>query len=414
MADEFKTLLRVDGDASGAKKAAEETKTAAQSVGAVEQQAAAQTAEATKKTAVAVEEKAAQTEKAKEGFAGLAEKMGTSQRAAMAFREAVSRISPELGALLDVGFKFTDIMNFGLSKLGMVIGGVTAGIGLMILAFQKVDEAVKKAERGLEQFAQAQERVQAGARAFQAQVVESAAAAGQGPAALGGARALAKRLEERGVTAETATAVAPYLVDEQGRDEVAEQQAMRIAAAVQAGIIEAPTGYTPRAREAWRRRATRQVISPSRAVAVENAAATLEAQRAERMQAMAQGQAGDDLAAWIAQETGLAGAELDERVAAVRTRLREGPRMGVAVGGEKVATNVKAFERLGWEGKAVPLDDEITDVLVRTVRRRAEQAQAKEAEAGERPIVINNYSYNHGTINNGRPNSQPVERIRVP
>jgi hypothetical protein len=375
--EEFKTLLRFEGDASGAKRAAQETKSALEELGTGAVISDRRTTEATQQTTEAIAKKEQKTGQAKSRFDELARSMGTTERAAMRFREAITRISPELGALLDIGFKFSDIWQFGLSKMGMVIGGVTLGVTAVAIAFQKVQEAVKAAEEATRRFAETEERVRVAAAQRQTAAVKGAAAVGLPPAATGKVRALTGRLSDQGIDPETAAAVAPYLVDEAGTQIVGDEEAMQIAAAQQFGFIEPMAGAGPTKRAAALRRAQRRIASAKVAPLVENAASNLAADLAERNETMARGGAVDDIKAFVAEQTHLTGAELDARTETVRRQLAEGLRMGAMLPGTHAAiTNPDAASRLirdkGYE--AIPL--EIEDPLVTAIKKRSQGRQA--------------------------------------
>lgn len=407
MAEEFKTLLKIEGDASGAKKAAAETKAATEQIGQVASTTAQQTTQATSKTTEAIEEKAKKTEKAKTGFQKMAESMGTSERAAIAFKEALARISPELAGLLDVGVKFEQIMSFGFSKIGLLVGGVTVAIGAVAFAFSKVEDAINRANESARRFAEQQERIRSAASQRQQGAVAGAAAAGLPPAAVGKVRELSRRLAERGIAEDTAKAVAPYFVDQAGAQVVPDEEAAAIAAAQQFGFI-APMAGAGRKRPIALQRAQRQMQRAETADLAANALANLTAETRARWEQMLMGKDEAAIREFVGREEGLAGTELDQRVATVIRQLKYGRGRGTAFG---LSPGIR-HNRFG----DTPIEAQ-EDILTRTLRARArsfsdELVPAPTTQpAGEaaRPTYI----FNHGVQVFGRDNRDvQIPRIK--
>ncbi|HUX03147.1 MAG TPA: hypothetical protein VMY35_19470, partial [Phycisphaerae bacterium] len=103
--DEHKTLLRIEGDAEGAKRAAKEAREAVSGVGEATEASGKKTQESTVRTSEELDKQTKKAQDGAKGFDDLAAGMGTSEQQANAAREALSRLSPELGALMELGIK---------------------------------------------------------------------------------------------------------------------------------------------------------------------------------------------------------------------------------------------------------------------------------------------------------------------
>ncbi|MBN2128273.1 MAG: hypothetical protein JW741_02215 [Sedimentisphaerales bacterium] len=325
MADEFKTLLKIEGDAAGAKRAATEAKSATEQVGQASAAANEQAAQSSRKTSAAIEDGTKKTGKATSGFEKMAASMGTSERAAMAFKEALARISPQMAGLLDVGIKFEQIMSFGLSKIGLLVAGVSLSIGAVALAWTKVQDAIRSAEAAAQRFADVQQRIRTEAAQKQSEAVKGAAAAGLPPSATGKVRELTSHLAMRGITPEAARAAAPYFVDESGRQVVADDEALAIAAAQQFGFIDEMKG-AGRKRPIALQRARRQMRRGDTAHLAQNALDNVAAELLTRAQDMATGMGAPEIEALVQRETGLEGEALRKRTDDVINKLKAGQR----------------------------------------------------------------------------------------
>lgn len=177
-------------------------------------------------------------------------------------------------------------MNTNWQWMGRVL--LYAGLlGVWAILALDVQRQVRKSEAQLKAFYDRQERIRTRAAQFQKEVANALARAGQGVGALNGARALANRLEEMGFDRRTAIGICPFVVDEQGRRIVSDQEVVRIAAGIQCGIVRPMNGQSSAERGTAIRRAVRDVKRSNEAV--RNAEAQILDEEARRRAAAAAG-----------------------------------------------------------------------------------------------------------------------------
>jgi len=323
--DQHKTLLKIEGDAEGAKRAAKETGRAVEEMGQASESTARKSQVETQKTTTTLEK---QTDKTKEGaqrFDDLAKGMGTSEQAANAFREAISRVDPRLAGMLDMGIKGVEVLNFAFSKLGRIMVGLTVGIGAVVAAIKFASSEINKARQAVEDLDAAEERHRVAARQRHAEAAELAGRAGLGPERTPRARELIRWMEDRGMPRAEAGAVAPYAIDEAGELAISRELAMKWAAAVGGGMIEAPKGFTPRQRERDRRYAIRRLARPE----IDEAATQRERQQAAETLRMLEGAAAgkeEETRRYFEATTFKTGEELEQEIALFQRQIREGRR----------------------------------------------------------------------------------------
>ncbi len=436
MPEEFKTLLKVEGDASGAKKAAEETKSATESLGAsrrrvdkdaVDSAAASvkagdQTAQSTARTTEALANQTEAAGRAHSGIDKLAASMGVSKEAALGMRQALGAVNPELARLVEIGARLEGEVSAGIGKIAIVMGTIAVAAAAVEAAFDKIQEAIGRAEEAAKRYAATQQRIRAEAQEKQSTAAEGAASAGLPPAAAGKVRAITDRLAAKGVDRAAAEAAAPYFVDDTGRQLVSDEEMAKITAAQQFGFIEPMTG-AGRKRPAALAKAQRQMRRGETESLAQNAVRNLQADVEARLDALVQGQDEKAIRDFVERETGLSGKDLDARVDKVIRQMREGPRGWARPGEVRPPSPFKWDLPDMWRAIKETLPEE-EDPLVHSIRstgrRGTRPAAAGEAAAGAAQSAagsVVNYitnHYNHGTINQGRPNSQPVQRGIAP
>jgi len=240
-ADEHKTLLKVEGDAEGAKRAAQETKKAVTDVSG-----------ASSVASQANEETAASSKRAADATKEFAQREAQAAADANAFSEAVSTVSPELGLMTRLAIKAKEVLRFMFSPVGLA---ATAAAGAIALVIARLNQATAAAEA----FREAQERIKRGTIELERSIAEALGQFGKGTGeAVGAARQIARRAEEEGFDPAAARRVAAAVVDRQGVQKVSDEELYRLIAYVQTGVGDLG-GHTPREQERSLRRALRAI-----------------------------------------------------------------------------------------------------------------------------------------------------------
>lgn len=392
MPEEFKTLLTIDGDATGGKRAAEEIQRSLGQVTARAQQAAAATREAASAASQYVNsgglfgsnapsnrdpygspgggapivqtggtpsgpdvfrnsgglfgapEAAGNVKKAAEG-------MGDLRRNAAAFGEVMSRVDPMLGALITSATKLKEIFAFMFSPIGLAVAGAIA-------AFVAVKKVIDEATASAKAFAEAQERARVASRDRQSTVNDLAAQAGLSVDAADQARGRAETLRNLGFDDDTAALIGVAVTGADGEQTVSDQERLLLAGAAQAGQVTIDPSKRGRSRGLQVQRALRQI---QRSEDGFNATSLVLTEQ-ERELELALGGQEEEIRKQLA-ELGLSGEALEKRFALVSRQLKEGPRR---TKDEIAPTGV------GGVGKTIERVEDL-DPLIPTLRVRQEQ-----------------------------------------
>lgn len=245
-----KVLLKFEGDASGVARAAAEAKahladvsSAAEAVRAKSYNPASADPQLQMllggSAGKPLAEPAEEAKKAGSAFDQFAKSLGTSEREARIFRETIGRVTPELGALLDVGIKAPDLGRFFSSSLGqMSIAGVAATIGLVSLkkAIVEVYEETVRARREFESFMAEQQKFADKQAARTEDVADTLAKAGIfGEAATNKGAAIERRMMAHGYKQEAIRAVLPLAVTDTGEQAVSDEELEKLVASQEFG-----------------------------------------------------------------------------------------------------------------------------------------------------------------------------------
>lgn len=260
MADEFRTLLKIDGDASGAKQAAEQAQKAlldlVSQIGVEGQkvkqlagfyEAFGETREQALRSAQSqvtgdiLGGTSDQVSKTKIATKEVSENFRDMGRNAGAFGEILSRFDPVMGALVTSATKLKEVFGFIFSPLGILVAAAIAG-------FLALRDAIDKAAQAAQRFADQMVRVIKSVRQVQADVASELAALGKGTdAAFDKATGVTQTLKGQGFSAGAAAATAAGIVNPDGTLAVPEDDVILYAAGVQRGDISF-AGDTPRQR----------------------------------------------------------------------------------------------------------------------------------------------------------------------
>jgi len=286
--DERKTLLRFEGDAEGAKKAARETREAVKSVGDATESAGKKTADTTKAATQAVKEQGEAAGEAKESFDDMAKGMGTSEREANALKETIGRLNPRLALLLDLVIKGKAAMAAMFSPFGLMVTAAIASVVVLGSTIKDTIAATRAARDEWEALQESQREGQSRSDEQGEQVADVLARAGiSSPAAVTKATGIKRRLERKGFSQRAAMAVLPLVVTPEGEQAVSDEQLQDLALRAEYGKGNL-TVESGRDRERVRKRELRRIRSPrgaSDAQALREAFHARTARETERIQA---------------------------------------------------------------------------------------------------------------------------------
>jgi hypothetical protein len=440
-----KTLLKIEGDASGAVRAARESQAAIEATRRASEEAnraAAQSPaaiEATRRASEEANRAAAQSPAAgpdperTRDAAAATEELAQSQFDANTNATVLSGVMDLLNARMGTITRTITRLRRGLrylfTPLGAGIAAAAAGLALLIGYFERVTRAA-------EQFAAAQERIKRASLELEDALSREMARLGQvSEAALGKATAVARRKEEEGFEGAAVRAVVPAVVTEAGGLAIPEDELDRLIAAAQLGDVSLG-GATPRERERALQRARRTVEKQrdqyTRAVRM------LRSPTRHREERAAAGDPGE--LRRILEEEGLQGDDLEQALEDLRNvaeggdiehrggmfgleglgeAIMEG--LGVTRRGAQARGRLEGIRRRarGLIPRTDPLSPEQRRFMApipaggaRSHMRAGEPTEFVADEFGLRPagtappVVINN----HGTINMGGPKLSPVRR----
>jgi len=416
MADEFKTLLKIEGDASGAKAAASEAKDAlgelgqasaapqgvaeaaaafdelAAKIGLTAEQAAALRKHLGDAGAAGVSQAGQQAGQAGTEFNRLAQTFGTSEKDARAFYATITRINPQLGMLMDGAMKAGESFAFLKSSLGLWTIGAVVAIGAVVKAIQFVRAESKKAQQQLDDLAAANERMRSAARAREGGVAATMAAAGMPAAATPKARSIAERLAEQGIDPTTAAQAAPFLVTPEGEAATDADEAFRMAAAMQAGQIQPSEARTPEQARRARERMQRQLARQRRREAAENAADQIAEQQAKRAEELATGRSVEDIAKYLEDTEGLTGEEAKERATRIQEELQGRRRARQAI--SSLGMPYGGMAPAGLVPAPIPAEDDPQTAVIRDRARQAREQAERIGPQAAAPTIINKF-YGH-------------------
>jgi len=258
--DEHKTLLRIEGDASGAKKAAGEAKSSLQDLGDQSGATSAKQASASVPATQAIEDQAEAVAADKRSFDDFAKSVGTSESEVNALREVLGQVSPELAILGDVAIK-------GKGAMAALFTPAIMGGAAVLAAVWGVTKAISEMRKEAEEARQAYEEIQAAAQRARGatterteDVAEQLARAGiSSDAAIATAAGIQRRMRREGFKAEQVQAVLPFAVDAGGQQVLTDEEVQRLAAQEEfaPGQLQfGRTGEMQRVLERAQRRAT--------------------------------------------------------------------------------------------------------------------------------------------------------------
>lgn len=260
MADEIKTILKIDGDASGAKRAADEAIAATQKLNAearravVEQMgetlrvtAPAGTSGPPAEQSAALEQLAERERSAADGAANLQEETlgldrasGKSARTLNTLAETISAIDPRLGMLVRTSARLSQLWSVLFSPLVLGVGAATGVILTLVGAFRQAYEETRRARIEYEKYTAALAKSRTEAAGKEEDIATKLAKAGiVSPEATAKALGLQRRLVASGVSEETAARIMPLAVDSAGRQTTSDEELLDLAAAAEYG--ELPT-----------------------------------------------------------------------------------------------------------------------------------------------------------------------------
>ena len=324
MADnpDFRTLLTIEGDASGVARAVQEASDEIARLQAVASQAsqsslkqandledaltgqtgvkaAAQTAQAEAAQQALAAALGEQGQQAKEAAVGMdlvndmAEDLNRSVPAAtrdlLDLRMMFSRLSPELGRFADLLLRGREALTAMFSPAGFAILGTVVAITALVQSFRTVRREIEEATKAWEQYRAAAARAaQVGTEQFETVADVLAKVGITSEAAIAKATGIERGLVKRGFKAEAVRAVLPAAVSPEGEQLLTDEQIELLAAQeeFEPGKLEAKT---PRGRARVVQKALRQAstdLGRSRRQAALNRAIR-ERERIERFDQMA-------------------------------------------------------------------------------------------------------------------------------
>jgi hypothetical protein len=370
MSDELKTILEIDGDASGAARAVDQAKSKLAELPAAAGGANAGAADAAVQTTAALDGQTAATEKLSDETENLNEGLDVSRRDLMGLASVLVSIDPRLAAIIRDFARLRSLLAILSSPTLLTGAGFVAVAGAIVVAFNAVSNSVEEAKRHLDEVATAMERVRQAGKEVESQVAKSMAAAGQPPAATPVATGIAKRLEAAGIERATAAKAVPFFVTETGEKLGTPEEQELIAAGIQAGILKPMEGTTPQQRNRAFKKARREVDRHRQAV--ENARAQTNAAETERLYQDAARGGLTEIQKIVEQETGLAGDEAAALAKRISRQAKEGPkRLPRVPGGKHMVSESDVAEWLADRGilERVPVEPE--EPLLRIIRQRA-------------------------------------------
>jgi hypothetical protein len=231
MPDEFKTLLKIEGDASSAQKAVAETRAATEQLGEASAKSEKQTTEAAAKTSEALAEKAESVKKAKTGFDKLAESMGISTHDARQFRQLLGQISPELAGLLDIAMKGEGAFKTLFSGIGAAAITAAVSIQMITAALHAAAAAAARAQDEIKRVQAASDEARRRGQERTEELSDVLAKAGiVSEAATGKARGIEDRMLRQGFSQQAIRAVIPLAVDKAGEQILTDEELASLAA----------------------------------------------------------------------------------------------------------------------------------------------------------------------------------------
>lgn len=342
MADEQRTVLRVEGDPSGGqaalnaiaagtrKSAAEVAAASAQETQAVAGAAAAQTQ--------AQDQVAAGGEKVAEATDNLGGKQQRASSSSRGFAQALGLISPEAAGAARGLHDIQEGMEFLGTKSGLAMLGAAAAVAAVVAAIEKLNAMMEEAKRKLQEFHEAQLRLQETTTQRQETMAEALAKQGQGSQeALDKGMSRARRLETMGYSRQAAQDAVAATIGADGASTVSPEEEELLAAAVQTGQVSLG-GKTRRERAAALKQALRFVGRNKGDVT--SAAVALKRPRQMQNQAAAEGDE-NALVAALKRETGMD----DEQAKQYAQAMKQ-----FGAGAPEYATEF--FSTEAWSGKA--------------------------------------------------------------
>ena len=153
MADEQKTLLKFEGDASGVAQAAEQVKQAIEQTSQKAAQSGQQISDQNKATTQALQTLGESAGQGADGMKDLTEGTEQSERAARQFLQVLGRINPELAAILQIAAKGSSIAGYLFSPMGVAATTAAAAITYVAKAMDQAAEAAEKFAASQKKFA---------------------------------------------------------------------------------------------------------------------------------------------------------------------------------------------------------------------------------------------------------------------
>jgi len=446
MAEEFKTLLKVEGDASGAKRAAEEAVKAVESLDEKSAAASSAMAETGQDVASGMKEGEAAATIASESADGAALAFQTAGKEAAQMRLLLSRISPEAARLFDVFKHGQDIMGQVFLGSANHIIAAAAAVAMLTAAWNEAAEAAQRARTEMEKVTALQENIRSRERARVEDVSEVMARAGKvGETVTGAATAIEKRMAGQGFAPETIRKVLPFAVDEAGQQVLTDEEIANLAAMETYGKGQLEFGK-PKEMASRLRRAQRAAQRDPALVAKWRDAIR---QKQERQTEAASRMVDADVAKILHEgPEDVPQDQLKEAIADIESVVTTG-----RVSGEELSLFWSGSDRLIWarrqrdaarraqalglignqeaitasgitpgQAMGASVREEAQDLAggarsamgnIPAYRIGAAVAGAAASAAGSVVNYITNH-YNHGTINNGRPSTQPVQRGVAP
>jgi len=239
MADEQKTLLHFEGDASGVKAAAQEqveavgkSKAAVDGLKGAEKELQEQSASAS--NAVRKAGEAADQAGASFDGAGLN---------AAAFASVLGQVDPRLGKLVQVGTNLGKILSSAFTPAGLMTGGLAAALGVVATLVQGIQASVEKTKRDLAELEAAKARIARERLEAAGEVGKALAAHGAGSE---GAvdRAAAQIRASEGEGFERGVAVKVSAATEAAGMTLSDEERRRLSMGVQLGAVHV-AGRTP-------------------------------------------------------------------------------------------------------------------------------------------------------------------------
>lgn len=371
MANEYKTLLKIEGDATGAVRATEQAKAAAESLRQTTQDLTTQQLEAGTAAQNAVPAPVRQP--ATEELAGEKEKITEITRAGTnAITRMMGLFSPLAARLTAMGEAvvrtFSDIYRSGMALPAAVAIGFTAAIAAVSAYWDQVVAAAREA-------AEEQEAIRKGAAERRGDIGKELARIGIGPERIGRASARAAMLEKDQGIGKEAAARAAAIAEEQN---LSDEEMLRVAAGIELGQFRGEK-TTRRGRtsemEAFRRRLTRPDESARNRAKILNRAQAVAEQRDR--------EAFEERKRWEAESS--------RRSAEDRMTAGDWLQQGPVVGGIRWGTR-QVLEYFAPVGQ--PRTAEIERARQSTEDRARRAAPALPAPPGpQASVTINNYGH---------------------